>query len=93
LKGDEIPLGARIVSAADTYDAVTSERPYQTAVDNQEAIRILQRLRGKQIDPQVCDALITIIERQITEGQLRPQEWEDEYTDPTWDAPPVEESK
>ena len=84
---------ARIVSAADTYDAVTSERPYQTAVDNQEAIRILKRLRTKQIDPRVCDALIMIIERQITEGQLRPQEWEDEYTDPTWDAPPVEESK
>jgi putative nucleotidyltransferase with HDIG domain len=93
LKGDEIPLGARIVSAADTYDAVTSERPYQSAVDNQEAIRILQKLRAKQIDPRVCDALITVIERQINEGQLRPQEWEDEYTDPTWDAPPVEESK
>ncbi len=93
LKADEIPLGARIVSAADTYDAVTSERPYQKAVDNQEAIRILQRLRGRQLDPEVCDALITVIERQISEGQLRPQEWEDEYTDPTWDAPPLEETK
>jgi len=93
LKGDEIPLGARIVSAADTYDAVTSERPYQNAVDNQEAIRILQRLRSKQIDPRVCDALISLIERQISEGQLRPQEWEDEYTDPTWDAPPIENGK
>jgi putative nucleotidyltransferase with HDIG domain len=93
LKADEIPLGARIVSAADTYDAVTSERPYQQAVDNQEAIRILQQLRGRQIDPEVCDALITVIERQISEGQLRPQEWEDEYTDPTWDAPPLEETK
>lgn len=93
LKADEIPLGARIVSAADTYDAVTSERPYQKAVDNQEAIRILQKLRGRQIDPEVCDALITVIERQISEGQLRPQEWEDEYTDPTWDAPLLEETK
>ena len=36
---------------------------------------------------------VTVIERQISEGQLRPQEWEDEYTDPTWDAPPVENGK
>jgi putative nucleotidyltransferase with HDIG domain len=90
LKADEIPLGARIINAADTYDAVTSDRPYQSAVDNHEAIRILQELRTSQIDPKVCDTLIAIIERQINAGQLRPQEWEDEYTDPTWDAPPIE---
>jgi putative nucleotidyltransferase with HDIG domain len=90
LKGEEIPLGARIMNAADTYDAVTSDRPYQEAVDNQEAIEILKEFRGRQIDTTVCDALVAIIERQIASGQLNPQEWEDEYTDPTWDSPPVD---
>lgn len=90
LAGEEIPLGARIVNAADTYDAVTSNRPYQKAVDNREAIEILKRYRVRQIDPQVCDALVGIIEQRIAEGQLSPQEWEDEYTDPTWTAPPEE---
>lgn len=87
LQGEEIPLEARIVNAADTYDAVTSNRPYQKAVDNREAIEILRRYRGRQIDPRVCDALIGIIEQRIDEGQLNPQEWEDEYTDPTWAWP------
>jgi HD-GYP domain-containing protein (c-di-GMP phosphodiesterase class II) len=62
LKGEQIPLMARILNAADTYDAITSTRPYQAAQDDQQAITILQRLRGKQIDPQVCDALVTVIQ-------------------------------
>jgi putative nucleotidyltransferase with HDIG domain len=89
LKSEDIPLGARIVNAADTYDAVTSDRPYQNAVSNQEAIEILKRLRIRQFDPMVCDALIRIIEMQIGKGRMRPQEWEDEYTDPTWSSPPI----
>ncbi len=65
LSGDQIPLGARILAAADTFDAVTSERPYQKAVSEEEAIGILKRLSCKQLDPDVCDALIRVIERQI----------------------------
>jgi len=83
LKGDEIPMGARILNAADTYDAVTSERPYQKAVDNVEAIKILNKLRLRQIDPKICDALVAIIEQRIVDGLMSPTEWEDEYTDPT----------
>jgi putative nucleotidyltransferase with HDIG domain len=84
LKGEKIPLGARIINAADTYDAVTSERPYQEAVDNREAIEILSRLRERQIDPHICDILIAIIEERLADGELKPSEWEDEYTDPTY---------
>lgn len=83
LRGEDIPLGARIISAADTYDAVTSERPYQKAVDNREAITILKKLRLRQLDPQVCDALVAIIEERIAAGELQPSEWEGESTEPT----------
>jgi HD-GYP domain-containing protein (c-di-GMP phosphodiesterase class II) len=93
LKGEHIPRGARIVCAADTYDAVTSDRPYQKAVSNEEAIQILKKLRERQFDPTVCDALIRIVEKQIGKGEIRPSEWEDEYTDPTWSVPPLAEGK
>ena len=68
LRGEDIPLGARILSAADTYDAVTSERPYQSAVSDEEAIQILIKLRERQLDPQVCDALVGVVEKKISTG-------------------------
>lgn len=83
LRGEDIPLGARIISAADTYDAVTSERPYQKAVNNQEAIAILEKLRLRQLDPRVCDALVAIIKERIAAGELQPGEWEGESTEPS----------
>lgn len=63
LAGGEIPLVARIVNAADTFDACTSERPYQPAMGVEEAVKVLQRLRGRQIDPVVCDALVQVARR------------------------------
>ena len=63
LLGERIPLVARIVNAADTFDACTSVRPYQTVKDTAEAVGILVGLRGKQIDPAVCDALVRLIHR------------------------------
>jgi len=70
LRGDAIPLGARIINAADTFDAVTSERPYQTAVSPAAAIGILRKLRGSQIDPLVCDAMIAVVERRLRDGTV-----------------------
>lgn len=61
LAGDEIPLVARIVNAADTWDACTSDRPYQTALGPGAAEAILAGLRGTQIDPAVHDALAAVI--------------------------------
>ncbi len=63
LEGERIPLVARIVNAADTYDACTSSRPYQAAMSTEEVVSILARLRGTQIDPAVHDALIAVIRR------------------------------
>jgi len=90
LKGNDIPLGARIVSAADTYDAVTSQRPYQRAVTNLQALEIIKELRGRQLDGAICDALSEIIQVQINSGEVNPQDRSDDYTDPTWASPPIE---
>jgi putative nucleotidyltransferase with HDIG domain len=63
LSGEAIPLVARIVNAADTWDACTSERPYQRAYSAPEVISILASLRGTQIDPRVHDAILKVVER------------------------------
>ncbi|HET6866532.1 MAG TPA: HD domain-containing phosphohydrolase [Solirubrobacteraceae bacterium] len=51
LRGDEIPLGARIIAVADTFDAITSARPYREAAPHQKAIDILRKEAGTQLDP------------------------------------------
>ncbi|MFT3841768.1 MAG: HD domain-containing protein [Myxococcaceae bacterium] len=63
LKGDAIPLIARIVACADTWDACTSTRPYQVALNPHDALAVIDRLTGTQIDPKVAAALRRIIER------------------------------
>jgi len=63
LAGEAIPLVARIVNAADTWDACTSNRPYQKAFTADEALAIMAGLRGAQLDPSVHDALVTVIRR------------------------------
>ena len=68
LKGDAIPLIARIVNAADTWDACTSERPYQRAYSAPEVVAILAKLREQQIDPSVHDAILKVLARR---GEMR----------------------
>jgi HD-GYP domain-containing protein (c-di-GMP phosphodiesterase class II) len=58
LAGEEIPLAARIVSVADTYDAMTSTRPYRKALSHEVAVLELHRVRGTQLDPQCVDAFM-----------------------------------
>lgn len=62
LKGDEIPLGSRIVSVIDAWDAMTSDRPYRKALPKEVAIEELKKGAGKQFDPQVVKAFIELIE-------------------------------
>jgi putative nucleotidyltransferase with HDIG domain len=56
LAGAEIPIGARIIAVADTFDAVTSERPYRSALDQPEALDLLDAVSGSQLDPEVVAA-------------------------------------
>jgi putative nucleotidyltransferase with HDIG domain len=57
LRGEEIPLGARIVAVADTYDAIVSDRPYSSGRPPIEAMGILSKLAGNTLDDQVVHAL------------------------------------
>jgi putative nucleotidyltransferase with HDIG domain len=61
LKGEAIPLIARVVSCADTWDACTSTRPYQRAMTARAALEVMERLRGVSLDPQVVDALHRVL--------------------------------
>ncbi len=61
LKGEEIPIGARVIAVVDAYDAITSVRPYQKALAKREAIRELRRSAGTHFDPRVVRAFIETI--------------------------------
>jgi putative nucleotidyltransferase with HDIG domain len=63
LAGDAIPLVARIINIADTWDACTSNRPYQEAIKADVVVAILEGLRGAQTDPAVHDALLSALRR------------------------------
>ncbi len=58
LKGDDIPLGSRIFSVADTLDAITSDRPYRKGTSFLNARKEILRCSGTQFDPQVVDAFL-----------------------------------
>jgi HD-GYP domain-containing protein (c-di-GMP phosphodiesterase class II) len=60
--GEDIPLESRIISVADTYDALTSERPYRRAMGAEEAREELRRVAGSQLDPRCVNAFLTAVE-------------------------------
>ncbi len=60
LRGEDIPLGARIFAVADTVDAMTSDRPYRAALSIEEASAELEKCAGTQFDPQVVEAFFSI---------------------------------
>lgn len=60
LKGEEIPLAARVVSVADVYDALTSARVYKPALSHEEACRVMVQGRGQAFDPRVIDAFVSL---------------------------------
>jgi HD-GYP domain-containing protein (c-di-GMP phosphodiesterase class II) len=63
LKGDEIPLLARVIAVADTFDALTTNRPYQKAYDPIEALGIIKNLSGQRLDPKAIAALLAVYQR------------------------------
>jgi putative two-component system response regulator len=66
LRGEDIPLGARILGAAETYDALTTPRPYQEPVAREEALTRIGQLSGTGLDPRVCVALARVVAERDT---------------------------
>ncbi|RYD01481.1 hypothetical protein N752_29710 [Desulforamulus aquiferis] len=58
LKGSDIPLAARIIAVADAYDAMTTDRPYRSALPKDAAITEIIRCTGKQFDPEIVAAFL-----------------------------------
>ena len=67
LKSDQIPLLPRIIAVADTFDALTTNRPYQQARSGADALKVIHTLSGKRLDPTAVVALNAIYDR----GEIR----------------------
>ena len=63
LAGEQIPIGARVISVCDAFDAMTSDRPYRAARSPKEALAELERCSGTQFDPRVVSALTRVLEQ------------------------------
>ncbi|MBC7190429.1 HD-GYP domain-containing protein, partial [Candidatus Aerophobetes bacterium] len=63
LKGEEIPIGSRIIAVIDAYDAMTSRRPYRNALSREEAIEELKRHAGTQFDRKVVEAFLRVLKK------------------------------
>jgi HD-GYP domain-containing protein (c-di-GMP phosphodiesterase class II) len=63
LKGDQIPLSARIFTVVDAWDALTNDRPYRKAWTKEKTIKHIKDESGKQFDPQVVDAFLNMIDQ------------------------------
>ncbi len=70
LKGEEIPLIARIVGVADVWDACTSIRPYQKAMPAEQALEVMLKFQGTQLDPKVVEALERVVRKKQAKGEL-----------------------
>ncbi len=74
LKGEEIPLPARIFAVVDVWDAVTNDRPYRPAWTEEQALEYIKEQSGKHFDPQVVDQFL----------RLRANPWSRLFEDQMW---------
>ena len=74
LKGTEIPLFARVIALADTYDAMTSTRPYRKALPHEVAIQEIKRCAGMQFDPELAEIFVAH-EDEIKAAKENPEEY------------------
>lgn len=69
LAGEDIPRPSRIITVADTFDAMTSDRPYRKGLSEEQAMQEISRLAGKQFDPEIAEVFVRVIrERQKGSG-------------------------
>jgi HD-GYP domain-containing protein (c-di-GMP phosphodiesterase class II) len=81
LKGEEIPIEARILTIADAFEAMTSARPYRTALTLQRTVKLLRQGAGHQFDPKLVEAFIGIVESGLPEEVKIAQDSSSEQTD------------
>ncbi|MBI4054538.1 MAG: GAF domain-containing protein [Elusimicrobia bacterium] len=87
LKGEEIPLGARIVAIIDAWDAMTSDRPYRKALPREKAISELRKGAGTQFDPRAVEAFLKIEEQEFRHRQLAGENHRAPHSHPSKDLP------
>ena len=63
LKGRQIPLGSRIIAVADSYVAMTTDRPYRNALSTEDATREIMKKAGSQFDPEVAEIFIAVLQQ------------------------------
>lgn len=79
IKGTQIPLAGRIIALADTYDAMTSTRPYRTALSHEVAINEINRCAGTQFDPELAKLFVSLSDK-IDEARKNPEEAYKKYS-------------
>jgi putative nucleotidyltransferase with HDIG domain len=90
VSGEEIPLGARIFSIIDTYDAITSKRPYKEALPIASARAEIQRCAGTQFDPKLVKAFLEIPDDELIEARAQVESETAAESAPTGSPPPAE---
>ena len=65
LKGDDIPLGARILAVADSFDAMNSDRSYRLRLSQREILRILEEGAGQLFDPEIVRAFLALVKKDL----------------------------
>lgn len=74
LHSKEIPLWGRIVAVADSYDAMTNDRPYRPALSHEQAVEIIRAEREHQFDPEVVEAFVELVERGLLTEEASPSD-------------------
>jgi HD-GYP domain-containing protein (c-di-GMP phosphodiesterase class II) len=69
VKGDRIPLEARILSIADIYEALTADRPYRKGFSRKEAIAIMEEEKGRKLDPEITDIFLDMVRKRKLDEQ------------------------
>jgi HD-GYP domain-containing protein (c-di-GMP phosphodiesterase class II) len=70
LAGEAIHIGARIFAVADSFDALTSDRPYRHAIDSIYAIETIKQGAGSRYDPNVVQAFLEVMAQEVREGDV-----------------------
>lgn len=79
LAGEEIPISARIIALADTYDAMTSSRPYRNALGHDVAIAEIKKCSGSQFDPHLAEMFVNLSDK-IEAAKEKPEEFYNHYS-------------